>query len=52
MEIAILAIVILVMACVSGFLLHHLYQLSKVTKQYEQLIDRYIEIRCKELGIK
>jgi hypothetical protein len=52
MEIAMLAIVILIMACVSGSLLYHLYELSKVTKQYEQVIDRYIEIRCKELGIK
>ncbi len=40
------------MAFVIGALLSRVDRLSKELQQRNEVLDRYIEIRCKELGLK
>ncbi len=51
-EMGALFVIALGLAAVAGFLFHSLYGLHREIKNYRELMDRYIEIRCKELGLK
>ncbi len=52
MEVIILAIVAIVLAVAGGSLIYEIHSLGKTIQQYQQMTDRYVEIRRKELGLK
>ena len=51
-EIGALSAIVLGLSAVAGFLFHSLYALHREVRKYQEFMDRYIEIRCKELGLK
>jgi hypothetical protein len=51
-EIGALFAIVLGLSAVAAFLFHSLYGLHREIKNFRELMDRCIEIRCKELGLK
>jgi ABC-type iron transport system FetAB permease component len=52
MEMILLTIATLIQSGIIGFLLNRVFRLSKQINERNEVLDRYIALRARELGLK